>query len=153
MGGFKKRQRRLNTAGLEARKYGNALETCNVAKGVWFQLDAPPSWMKKAIYALQSENNKTDGEDISPTRSTCKATTVPLLRGRRCSDMVYTVCQLVEKSWEHWSKVFLLFIDLKKAYNSVPRAAMWRALGKQGVPEPVSSSFSHSTRTCKSRSN
>ena len=51
--------------------------------------------------------------------------------------MIYTVCQLVEKSWEHRSKVFLLFIDLKKAYDSVPREAIWTALGKLGVPEPV----------------
>ena len=34
-------------------------------------------------------------------------------------------------------KAFLLFIDLKKAYDSVPREAMWAALGKLGVPEPV----------------
>ena len=58
-------------------------------------------------------------------------------RGRGCSDMIYTVRQLVEKSWEHQSKAFLLFIDLKKAYDSVPREAMWAALGKLGVPEPV----------------
>ena len=58
-------------------------------------------------------------------------------RGRGCSDMIYTVRQLVEKSWEHRSKVFLLFIDLRKAYDSVPCAAMWKALGKLGVPEPV----------------
>ena len=37
-----------------------------------------------------------------------------------CTDMIFTVRQLVEKSWEHDSKVFLTFIDLKKAYDSVP---------------------------------
>ena len=58
-------------------------------------------------------------------------------KGRGCSDMIYTVGQLVENLWEHQAKPFLLFIDLKKAYNSVPREAMWTALGKLGVPEPV----------------
>ena len=58
-------------------------------------------------------------------------------RVRGCSNMIYTVRQLVEKSWEYESKAFLLFIDLKKAYDSVPRGAMWAALGKLGVPEPV----------------
>ena len=58
-------------------------------------------------------------------------------RDRGCSDMIYTVRQLVEKSWEHRSKAFLLFIDLKKAYDSVPCEAMWIALGKLGVPQPV----------------
>ena len=51
--------------------------------------------------------------------------------------MIYTVQQFLEKSWEHCSISFFLFIDLKKAYDSVPRAAMWRALQKLGVPEPV----------------
>ena len=36
-------------------------------------------------------------------------------KARSCADMIFTVRQLVEKSWEHKSKVFLTFIDLKKA--------------------------------------
>ena len=55
--------------------------------------------------------------------------------GRSCTDMIFTVRQFVEKSWEHQSKAFLTFIDLKKAYDSVPRHAMWLALEKLGVPE------------------
>ena len=38
-------------------------------------------------------------------------------RERGCSDMIFTVRQLVEKSWEHRSKSFLVFIDLRKAYD------------------------------------
>ena len=49
--------------------------------------------------------------------------------------MIFTVCQLVEKSWEHSSKVFLTFMDLKNAYESVPREALWMALKKLGVPQ------------------
>ena len=56
-------------------------------------------------------------------------------RGRSCADMIFTVHQLVEKSWEHSSKVFLTFIDLKKAYDSVSREALWMALRKLGMPE------------------
>ena len=55
--------------------------------------------------------------------------------GRSCTDMIFTVRQFVEKSWEHQSKAFLTFIDLKKAYYSVPRHAMWLALEKLGMPE------------------
>ena len=52
-------------------------------------------------------------------------------------DMVFTVRQLVDKANEHCSKLFLLFIDLKKAYDSVPRKIMWRALEKLRVPHTL----------------
>ena len=58
-------------------------------------------------------------------------------KGRGCADMIFTVRQLVEKSWEHKSKAFFTFVDLRKAYDSVPREAMWMALGKLGVPEEM----------------
>ena len=58
-------------------------------------------------------------------------------KGRSCADMIFMVRQLVEKSWEHAAKLFVTFIDLKKAYDSVPRHALWLALGKLGVPESI----------------
>ena len=33
------------------------------------------------------------------------------------------------------NKSFFTFIDLKKAYDSVPRNALWKALGKLSVSE------------------
>ena len=42
--------------------------------------------------------------------------------------MIFTVRQLVEKSWEHTAKTFFTFIDLRKAYDLVPRDALWVAL-------------------------
>ena len=55
-------------------------------------------------------------------------------RGRGCTDMIYAARQLVEKCCEHDDSLFMLFIDLKKAYDSVPRSALWRVLDKCGVP-------------------
>ena len=55
--------------------------------------------------------------------------------GRGCVDMIFCVRQLVEKAIEHNTKLFLLFVDLRKAYDSVPRAALRRALQKYGVPD------------------
>ena len=49
--------------------------------------------------------------------------------------MVFVVRQLVEKSWEHQAKMFFIFIDLRKEYDSVPQAALWQTLGKLGVPD------------------
>ena len=57
--------------------------------------------------------------------------------GRGCADMVFCARQLVEKAIEHNTKVFLLFVDLRKAYDLVPRSAMWLILQKYGVPTVI----------------
>ena len=51
--------------------------------------------------------------------------------------MIFTVRQLVDKSWEHRAKLFLVFIDFKKAYVSVLHEVLWLALSKLGVPEQM----------------
>ncbi len=40
-------------------------------------------------------------------------------KGRACLDMLFCARQLV-KTYEHNTKMFLLFVDLRKAYDSVP---------------------------------
>ena len=58
-------------------------------------------------------------------------------KGRGCTDMVFALRQLVEKLKEHRSKGFILFVDLTKAYDSVPRSVLWQMLRKIGVPEEM----------------
>ena len=55
-------------------------------------------------------------------------------KARGCVDMIYVARQLVEKTIEHDDTLFVLFVDLKKAYDSIPRQALWRVLKKVGVP-------------------
>ena len=55
-------------------------------------------------------------------------------QGWGCVDMIFVARQLVEKAREHNCLLFTLFIDLKKAYDSVPRAALWQVLEQYGVP-------------------
>ena len=43
----------------------------------------------------------------------------------------------MRKSIEHRSNQFIIFVDLKKAYDTVPRAALWCALKKLGVPDLI----------------
>ena len=58
-------------------------------------------------------------------------------RGRGCTDMTFTVRQLVEKSIEHATKLYIMFVDLRKAYDSVPHEALWVVLKRLGVPDTL----------------
>ena len=55
-------------------------------------------------------------------------------RGRSCTDQIFSLLQITEKLYEHRKCGFILFIDLRKAYDSVPREALWRGLQCLGVP-------------------
>ncbi len=56
-------------------------------------------------------------------------------RGRSCSDMVFTTAQLAERAKEYSIPIHIVFIDLRKAYDSVPRKRMWEVLHQLGVPD------------------
>ena len=53
-------------------------------------------------------------------------------KGRGCVDMIIAARQLIEKTREHDDVLFMLFVDLKKADDSVPK--LWKVLEKCGVP-------------------
>ncbi len=55
-------------------------------------------------------------------------------KGRGCVDMIFVARQLVEKTREHNESLLMLFVDLRKAYDCVPRQALWKVLDKCGVP-------------------
>ena len=55
-------------------------------------------------------------------------------RDRGCVDMIYSARLLMEKTKEHRSKLFMLFVDLRKAYDFVPQQALWLVLQKYGIP-------------------
>ena len=45
-------------------------------------------------------------------------------QGRSCTDQIFSVAQHIEKLYEHRTQGFLVFIDLRKAYDSVSREAL-----------------------------
>ena len=45
-------------------------------------------------------------------------------RERSCVDMIFVARQLMEKTREHEDSVFMMFVDLKKAYDFIPRNAL-----------------------------
>ena len=55
--------------------------------------------------------------------------------GRGTTDAIFAARQVIEKHREMQKALLLVFIDLEKAYDKVPRQEVWRCLREQGVPE------------------
>ena len=53
--------------------------------------------------------------------------------GRSTTDQILTLKQIFEKSWEYGKDLFACFVDLKKAYDRVPRDKLWKDLQENGV--------------------
>lgn len=54
-------------------------------------------------------------------------------RGRSTQDHIFTLKQIIEKKLAKNQKVYLGFIDIQKAFDSVPRSLVWRSLQRRGV--------------------
>ena len=53
--------------------------------------------------------------------------------GRSTAGQIFTLRQIVEKSWEYAKDVSSCFVDLEKAYYRVPRDKLWRVLHEYGI--------------------
>jgi hypothetical protein len=55
-------------------------------------------------------------------------------RNRSGTDQIFCIRQLLENKWEYIETVHQLFIDFKKAYDSVRREVLYNILIEFGVP-------------------
>ena len=58
----------------------------------------------------------------------CVCVCVCVLCDRGCVDQVFCLRALMEKAHEFHTPLYLCFIDLTKAYDSVSRSALWNVL-------------------------
>eukprot|EP00922_Rhytidocystis_sp_ex-Travisia-forbesii_P004096 GHVS01005962.1.p1 GENE.GHVS01005962.1~~GHVS01005962.1.p1 ORF type:complete len:327 (+),score=20.39 GHVS01005962.1:1-981(+) len=56
---------------------------------------------------------------------------------RSTTDLIFATRQLIEKSIEHRQSVHMVFVDLSKAFDTVPRDALWSLLGKLNTSTTV----------------
>ena len=57
--------------------------------------------------------------------------------GSSCADHINTVRIIIEQCAAYKQDLHLLFIDFEKAFDSVQRESLWRALRRRGVPEKI----------------
>jgi hypothetical protein len=53
---------------------------------------------------------------------------------RSTTDQIFYIQQILEKKWEYNGTVHQLFIDFRKAYDSVRRKVLYNVLFKLGIP-------------------
>ncbi|CAH8645530.1 unnamed protein product [Dicrocoelium dendriticum] len=56
-------------------------------------------------------------------------------RARGCIDHIFTLRQLLEHRHTYWRPTVVVFLDIKSAFDSVDRCALWNCLLRKGVPE------------------
>lgn len=57
--------------------------------------------------------------------------------GKSCTDQIYTVQQFLQKKKAKNKEIHLAFIDLKQAYDSVPRSGLWKAMNHLNLPSKL----------------
>ena len=55
--------------------------------------------------------------------------------GRSTTDAMFALRQLLEKYGEKQRELHLIFIDLKKAYDRLPRQEVWASMRRKGASE------------------
>ena len=55
--------------------------------------------------------------------------------GRVTTDAIFAVRQLMGKHWGKQKGLHMVFIELEKAHDRVPRQEVWRCMRETGVPE------------------
>jgi hypothetical protein len=144
----------------ELIKEGGRTIRCAIRKliiAIWNKEELHEEWMESIIIPIHKKRDKTDGNNyrgISLLPTTYKILSNILLSrlipyvdeimgdhqgefrwNRSTTDHIHVFCirQILEKKWEQNEAVHHLFIDFKKAYDSVRREALYNILIEFGI--------------------
>jgi hypothetical protein len=119
----------------------------------------PHQWKESIVVPIHRKGNKTDCSNyrgISLLSTSYKILSNILLsrlipyadeiigdyqrgfrRNRSTTDHIFYIRQILEKNWEYNGTVHQLFIDFKKAYDSIRREALYNILIEFGIPRKL----------------
>ena len=122
----------------------------HLAALVWESETVPADWMKQLTVPLHKKGPTKDCDNYRgiallsvPGKVFCRVVQMRLAeraekllresqcgfrKGRGCVDQVFSLRILAEKAREFNTPLFLAFVDLRKAYDSVNRDALWMIL-------------------------
>jgi len=140
-------------------KAGGKTICCEIHKliiSIWNKEELPEEQKESIIVPIYKNGDKTDcsnyrGISLLPTvykilPNILLSRFIPYaheiigdhLCGFRCcrttTDHIFYICQILEKKWEYNQAVHQLFIDFKKAYDSVRKEVLYNILIEIGVP-------------------
>ena len=135
------------------------LEIHKLIASIWKKEKLPEEWKESIIVPIHKKGDKTDCNNcrgISHLPTTYKILSNILLsrlipyakeiigdhqcgfrRNRLTIDHIFCIRQMLEKKWEYNEEVQQLFIDFKKAYDSVTREVLYKILIEFGIPRKL----------------
>jgi hypothetical protein len=134
-------------------------EIHKLIKLIWNKEEWPQQWKESVVVPIHNKGDKTDCSNyrgISLLSTSYKILSNVLLarltpyadeiigdhqcgfrRNRSTTDQIFYIWQILEKKWEYNSTVHQLFIDFKKAYDSVRGEVLYNVLTEFGMPRKL----------------
>jgi hypothetical protein len=122
---------------------------------IWIQRKVPEEWLRAIIIPLFKKGARNKCENwrgISLLCIACKILAQVILtrvvnivdkhldeaqagfrKGRGCVDQIFCLRSIAEKTRDKCLQLWLCFIDLKAAYDTVNREGLWKILGEYGI--------------------
>jgi sorting nexin-29 len=131
-------------------------EIYRIICSIWNKEELPQQWKESIIIPIHKKDDTTDCNNyrgISLLSTAYKmlsniltARLIPYVNGdhqcgfrrnRSTTDPIFYIRQILEKKWEYNGMVHQLFIDFKKAYDSVKREVFYNILFEFGTPKKL----------------
>ena len=133
-------------------------------ENIWEQEQVPHDWTCGTIVKISKKGNLSDCNNwrgntllsvpckvfckvimmrvVDAVDSTLRKEQAGFQRGRGTTEHIFTLRNILEQCNEWQRKIYVNFLDLEKAFDSVHRDSLWRILRHYGVPQKVTSIIS-----------